>query len=114
MRHFMTRTKTQTHTVWLLLHRCPHSMCIIEENLTFSTVLLVEQEQVGGCCSWCSCAAPGAQLLLTLLPLTSPPPVPSRPLQCSMQLEQMSMGFSMDAAPWKRVNIDRAKWKVGR
>ncbi len=33
-------------------------------------------------------------------------------MQSTMQLEQMSMGFSMDNAPWKRVEIDRAKWKV--
>jgi len=29
-----------------------------------------------------------------------------------MQFDQMSMGSGMEAAPWKRVNIDRAKWKV--
>ena len=36
----------------------------------------------------------------------------SCPLQYGMQFDQMSMGSGMEAAPWKRVNIDRAKWKV--
>ena len=34
------------------------------------------------------------------------------PPQSSMQLDHMSLGLTMDAAPWKRVEIDRAKWKV--
>ena len=94
--------------------RCPHSMSLIREYLTHlysSTVRRGTSERLLQLVSLCGARG---SVCVTLLPLTCPPPIPSRPLQCSMQLDQMSMGFSMDAAPWKRVNIDRAKWKVRR